>query len=144
MPFCHLKIKVPKLDRRYPIQLQTLGDHIRKKRLDLGLLQKEVAGQLGADTASVHHWETGRHEPRLSFIPRILAFLGYDPRPAETSFGRRLWRARTARGLSIQGLAGLLGIDTSTVWKWEDERHRPIARLRRRLDQFFGLREARE
>jgi hypothetical protein len=30
-----------------------MGDHLRKRRLDVGLLQREVADRLAADTRSV-------------------------------------------------------------------------------------------
>ena len=63
----------------YPRELRTLGDHIRKKRLDLGLLQKEVARLLGVDTDSVTNWEKNRYVPRRHLIPRIVEFLGYVP-----------------------------------------------------------------
>ena len=33
----------------YPRELKTLGDHLRKKRLDLGLLQKDVSQSLGVN-----------------------------------------------------------------------------------------------
>jgi transcriptional regulator with XRE-family HTH domain len=138
LPFCHLRLKSPKPDGRYPVQLQRLGDHVRKRRLDLGLLQKETAARLGADPTTINNWEAGKSEPQLCFVPRILAFLGYDPRPAGASFGDRLRLARTARGFSIRSLADLLGVDASTVWSWEKGRHRPVARLHRRLDELLG------
>ena len=90
LPFCHLHFKTPKPDGRYPVQLQRLGDHLRKRRLELGLFQKEVGTRLGADPKTVNNWEMGRSEPRLRFIPRIPAFLGYDPRPSGESFGQEL------------------------------------------------------
>jgi transcriptional regulator with XRE-family HTH domain len=94
LPFCHLRLKTPKPDGRYPAQLQRLGGRIRKRRLDLGLLQKEIGDRLGADTRTVNDWEIGRARPGLRFVPRILTFLGYDPRLKELSLlilsGRRL------------------------------------------------------
>ncbi|MHB9037748.1 MAG: helix-turn-helix domain-containing protein [Armatimonadota bacterium] len=56
-----------------------MGDHIRKRRLDLGLLQKDVAKILGVTEASVFYWETHRASPRGRYIPRIIEFLGYLP-----------------------------------------------------------------
>ena len=46
--------KLPSLEKKitrpinplYPIELQTLGDHIRKKRLDLAIEQKDVAKRI--------------------------------------------------------------------------------------------------
>ena len=67
------------LPATYPRRLRTLGDHIRKRRLDLGLLQRDVAQQLGANPDTVKNWEMGYTAPALWFIPRIIRFLGYVP-----------------------------------------------------------------
>ena len=37
----------------YPAEIQTLGDHIRKHQLDLGLPQKQMAVQFGTDNTAV-------------------------------------------------------------------------------------------
>ena len=57
----------------------TLGDHLRKRRLDLGLLQKDVAQRLGVNIDTVTNWELNRTEPALRFIARIIRFLGRMP-----------------------------------------------------------------
>jgi predicted transcriptional regulator len=41
----------------YPDTLQTIGDHLRKKRLDLCLRQRDVATQLGVTVNTVTNWE---------------------------------------------------------------------------------------
>jgi transcriptional regulator with XRE-family HTH domain len=64
----------------YPNVLKHLGDHLRRRRLDLGLQLKEVAAQLNADQDSVINWEKGRTAPAVRFVSAILTFLGYDPR----------------------------------------------------------------
>ena len=53
---------------------------MKKRRMDLGLIQREVARQIGADPWTIANWEKGKTEPVARFIPHILAFLGYDPR----------------------------------------------------------------
>jgi transcriptional regulator with XRE-family HTH domain len=115
-----------------------LGDHLRKQRLDLKLLQRDVAARVGADTKTITNWELNRTEPDLAHLPAILAFLGYDPRPEGETFGQRLRRARTANGMSHRELARLIDVDASTIFKWEDGRHRPIARLLARLRAVLG------
>lgn len=55
-----------------------IGDHIRKKRLDLGLTQIEVAEIIGVKESTVWNWEHGT-EPELRHIPKIIEFLGYVP-----------------------------------------------------------------
>jgi DNA-binding XRE family transcriptional regulator len=37
----------------------TLGDHLRRRRLELGLHQKDVAKIIGVTTSSVWNWEHG-------------------------------------------------------------------------------------
>ncbi|MBI2401928.1 MAG: helix-turn-helix transcriptional regulator [Gemmatimonadetes bacterium] len=63
----------------YPRQLRTVGDDIRKRRLDSGLLQREVAGILGVTVDTVRNWEVGRNRPSQRQWPRIIEFLGYVP-----------------------------------------------------------------
>jgi transcriptional regulator with XRE-family HTH domain len=136
LPFCRFKLTAPKpRSAAYPKELKGLGDHLRKRRLDLGLLQREVAERLGADLKTIANWEGQRSEPTFRHFPALLAFLGYDPRPEGRTFGERLFRARTAKGISLQKLARLIGVDESTVRNWEHEKRRPTARLVARLQK---------
>jgi len=59
-------LKAPKaLPDLYPQTSNTLGDHLRKKRLDLKLHQTDVAKLPGAETATVTYWENvTRHRGR--------------------------------------------------------------------------------
>ncbi len=138
MPFYQATLRAQKPDRRYPLEPKTLGDHVRKRRLDLGLLQRQVARKVGAHLATITNWETGKTEPELKFLPAVIAFLGFDPRPEGRTFGERLYRTRTARGMSHRVLARLVGANESTVWKWELGRHRPASRLALVLEGLFG------
>jgi transcriptional regulator with XRE-family HTH domain len=62
----------------YPQELRTIGDHLRKRRLDLGIRQKDVAKKLGVDETTVNNWERGRTNPTRRGMIRLLHFLGYD------------------------------------------------------------------
>ena len=121
LPFCHLRLKAKRTDPRLPKELKALGDHIRKKRIELGLLQREVADLLGADPQSVNAWERNYREPVLHRLPAIAAFLGYDLEApaANAPLGVRIASRRRRLGLSQKRLAELLGIDEATVRKWE-------------------------
>ena len=66
---------------RAPEQLNTVGDHLRRRRLTLKLFQKQVAEQLGVDKTSVYNWETNRTKPDVEYMPSIIRFLGYNPCP---------------------------------------------------------------
>lgn len=134
LPFCQVRLSARKpSNRAYPKELQTWGDHLRKRRLDLGLLQCEVAEQVDCSASSINHWETNRTQPNISQVPAIIAFLGYAPvDPSEPWFGR-LARARQALGLSRMRLAAELGVDESTIKRWEDGRGTPSPRSQQRL-----------
>ena len=76
MPTCHIRLEAPKLfPAGYPRELRTLGDHLSKRRLDLGLLQNEVAERLGVDESTVCNWEKNRHAPSARSMPEMLTFL---------------------------------------------------------------------
>ena len=98
---------------------QTLGDHIRKRRLVLGLDQKQAAAGLGVTIATVSNWEGGWAYAAIEHIPAVLEFLGYDPFPEPSTVPERLLAKRRARGWSIRQAARHLAVDPSTWGDWE-------------------------
>ena len=70
-----LKIQPPEELVKEPV---TLGDHLRRRRLELGLYQKDVAARLGVTPSTIWNWEHGwTVDGRL--ISKVIAFLGYNP-----------------------------------------------------------------
>jgi transcriptional regulator with XRE-family HTH domain len=142
LPFCSLTLNSPKPPSKYyPKEINTLGDHIRKRRLDLGLLQREVAAKIGVDEISICNWERQRTLPEIRFIAPIIEFLGYDPFPEPDSFPEKLKTYRMRMGLSQKKLAEKLGIDPSTIMNWERGKHKPVNTYQKLLDQIFEKRE---
>ena len=139
MPFCHFTLKAQKpLSERYPKELKRLGDHIRKKRLDLGLFQKELASKIGVDEASILNWEKNRNTPSLVFIPKIIEFLGYLPSDnTARSFGEKITVFRRFLGLKQKDLARSLGIDPGTLGNWERDKKQPKKAYLEKLNAFF-------
>jgi DNA-binding XRE family transcriptional regulator len=86
---------------KYPNELNVLGDHFRKRRLDLGLLQKQAAEQLRVDTDTVFRWESNETAPSISKLPAIMRFLAYDPYPMPNSFPEELRQSRNRRVAGI-------------------------------------------
>lgn len=120
MPFCRFSLKARKpLSIQYHKSLETIGDHLRKRRLDLGLLQREVALLLGSTECSVYLWETNRTSPTFPFLPKIIEFLGYCPVDPSDTPGRRLLWARLCNGLSQSRMAKAIGVDPNTLWRLE-------------------------
>lgn len=104
-----------------PRKLQTLGDHIRKRRIERGMLQREVAAVLDVDESSVNAWERNRHQPVLRVHPAIAAFLGYEPDavPQDAPIGFRIASKRRRLGISRRQLATEVGVDEGTILRWE-------------------------
>jgi transcriptional regulator with XRE-family HTH domain len=126
LPCCRWRLKGQKpLPAAYPKEINTLGDNIRKRRLDLGLLQRDVAAQIGVNKDTIYNWEMNRTEPEVRFIPKIINFLGYTPYDPGWSFGEWLRAIRSTLGLSQEQLARSAGLDESTVLKWKREEYRP-------------------
>jgi transcriptional regulator with XRE-family HTH domain len=114
-----------------------VGDHIRKKRLAMKLLQKDVAKRLGVDTCNIFNWEANTRQPQVRFIPAIIRFLGYDPLPAATTWAERLVRRRTLLGLSQTQSAERIGVDASTLARWERGEREPLGTMATRAEQFL-------
>lgn len=126
LPFCHFELRGPKpMPNRYPKEINTLGDHIRKRRLDLNLLQKQVADQIGVDGTTITAWERNATTPAVRFTPAIIQFLGYDPLPPGSSLSEHVATARRRQGLSLRKMAVELGIDPGTLLDWEAGKHKP-------------------
>jgi transcriptional regulator with XRE-family HTH domain len=53
---------------------------LRRRRLELGLLQAEVAEELHVSAEAVTMWESGRRRMDLCKIPRIATALQLDPK----------------------------------------------------------------
>jgi len=67
LPFCHAELWTPKpKSLQYPKQINGLGDHIRARRLDLKLLQKQVADQIGVHEQTITGWERNATSRRFT------------------------------------------------------------------------------
>ncbi len=81
---------------------------------------------MGSRSGGYLLWEQDRKIPKVSYYPRLFAFLGYDPFPPPRSLGERLLAKRRELGLSIERAAGLLGVDEATFRKWERGTAKPL------------------
>ena len=68
-----------KTNQRVLLQPQTLGGQIKKHRLELCWLQRDVAVTIGISPTSVSNWERGFNSPSRRLTKRIQKFLEYAP-----------------------------------------------------------------
>jgi transcriptional regulator with XRE-family HTH domain len=110
----------------------------------LKLLQKDVAQQIGVNTASIYNWEANRTKPEVHFMAAIVRFLGYNPLPAGQSWAERLVRGRISLGLSQKQAALRIGVDPSTLARWERADREPAGRYVVRASAFLSTADATE
>ena len=133
MPFCHLAFSArrPAIRRyeRAKVPAGTLGAAFRERRWSRGLEQWEAAAAIGVTPATYRNWEMNRTIPMVKHLPGAIVFLGSDWRNGPTTFGERLRATRTRRGLSITEAAAQLGVDPTTLRRWEIDTGTPSSAL---------------
>lgn len=122
------------LDSSYPVSLITIGDHIKKKRLDLSLFQKSSASKKPRSA-------TGKiidQSQRSLCFPKIIEFLGYVPfELSKETIRDKIKVYRKEHGLSQRKLAKLLGVDQITIRDWGRNKHKPSKKLLERIKPFL-------
>jgi transcriptional regulator with XRE-family HTH domain len=127
---------------RVPEKLETIGDHLLRRRLALKLLQRQVAEQLSVDKATISNWEIGRTKPDLEYMPIIIQFLGYNPLPQPQGWAGRLVEGRTAMGLTQREAAGRIGVDPGTLARWERGDREPTGAFAAQASRFLTAAKA--
>ena len=119
----YIKTVAKPLRQVYSLFPQTLGEHIRKVRIEKGLSQKAVSKLLGVTEDSITFWENGRSQPQVRYYPCVLSFLGYYPFEHETeSMAGKLKQVRFCKGWTCNHFAHVLGVDVATVTRWEQRK----------------------
>ena len=106
----------------------TIGEHIKKKRIESCLLQKNVALLLNVSEDCVTYWENGRSTPQIHHYPRIISFLGYYPLDHKTEcFAGKLLHIRHCKGFSRKQCAAHLSVSEDAIRRWE--KGKPVANV---------------
>ena len=120
-----------------PSNPKTLGEHLKRRRLQLHLMQADLAYRLGVHLESLKNWERGVTNPIIRYIPRILEFLGYDPESEPTLTSQRLIHVRRRLGLTQKAFAKLISTDAVTLYRWENNLSVPPQKTLRRIEHLF-------
>lgn len=137
----------------------TIGQHLRRKRVQLKLHQAQVAKRLEVSTRTLSLWECDQIYPTWEYQPRIISFLGSNPfiNPAlgdskgnETydvaslvskdtaSILARIEKVRVQMKKSRSQFSEELGISAKTIWGWKTGKRSPSHLLRKRIEKFLG------
>lgn len=138
-PFDNFSFSARKpLDPAYPVELETVGDHLRKRRLDLGLWQKQVAKRIGVTTCTITNWELSRTGPEIQYYPAIIDFLGYLPYGVGKTLPEKLKAYRMMHGLSQTQMAKKICVDDGTLRKWENGKSAPRRKQQLRIEKIVN------
>ena len=102
--------------------------------MDLGLLQREAANEIGVSKETIRNWERDWKAPAKRYGPAIQTFLGSLPLPPDHSLPGRLRYIRWTLGLTQEGLAAHLRVNRCTVSAWEAGRSQPNRTHRRLIE----------
>jgi DNA-binding XRE family transcriptional regulator len=78
LPWVPIRLKALK-PKDWTDEPVTLGEHLKKRRRELRLLQREAASKIRVATDTYRFWETGRTRPYAASWRAIIEFFGYDP-----------------------------------------------------------------
>jgi predicted DNA-binding protein (UPF0251 family) len=117
LPWVRVSVKAlkPKDFEEHPV---TLGEHLRKRRKELRLTQREAGQRMGVTNETVTNWEKDRTKPVAAQFQPVLAFLGYDPTLGGRTLAERLEAQRRRLGATIDQVAAHLGWDPGTLARY--------------------------
>jgi transcriptional regulator with XRE-family HTH domain len=139
VPFCRqtpLTLKALRA-KDYSQNPQTLGEHLKKRRRELGLLQREAAERMGISRDTYVNWERGKTEPVSAQFRPVVAFLGYDPTPEPETLAERLEAKQRRLGASLAQVARYLGWDPGSLRRYLDGTWRISLDRRDALEAFL-------
>ncbi|MCE5323079.1 helix-turn-helix domain-containing protein [bacterium] len=140
LPFCHIVIQAQKPHQLcYPHNPKTLGEHIRKRRLDLRLTLKDVERLLDVSYRSVSDWEKGKFFPTIKVMPNVIEFLGYNPFGDCSALDNeeKIRMCRKLLGLNTKEAAKHLGVTSATISLWENGKVVPTKSNQKQLQSLF-------
>ena len=120
-----------------------IGEHLKRRRLELRLMQCQVASRFRVHTAYIQNWERGVSVPDVWQIPAIIEFLGYDSEPEPSDPGPRIAFIRRRLGWTQKLLAKELNVGAFQIYKWESGRAPAPPKVIRRLEKLWGTMKGR-
>jgi len=123
LPILPLNLTYPKPKHyKYPKDIVTVGDELRKTRMDRNLSQYAVAEMMGVNKNLVHEIELGKYGNTIYALHYVCIFLGYLPTTLNidtTTLRGKLFAHRIVYGLTYTALAKKVGLDKSTLARFE-------------------------
>jgi transcriptional regulator with XRE-family HTH domain len=97
------------------IKISEFGGAIKKRRIELGWLQRDLADALGTCIETVIGWEKHGRAPMARHLPFLIKWLGFDPSPPNLTLGGAVRDRRRSMGMTQESLGNLLSLDPATI-----------------------------
>ncbi len=121
LPFSELEVVIARkpCGVGFPANPKTLGDYLRRRRIELGLLQRDVAKIVGVSEDCITFWENNKTDPTAKHVAKIIHFIGELPPILPNTFAGKIKAYRYAHGLTHAQMGELVGVNASTIGAWE-------------------------
>ena len=131
LPFLKVRLKALK-NLGFSRNPTTVGEHLRRRRLELGLRQSDLAARFGVVEWTIINWERGTTKTvPATHMAKVIEFLGYNPEPEPAGLAARMRWKRRALGLTAAAMGKLLGVSSDTVLSWESGQTAPMSAAHR-------------
>jgi len=101
-----------------------------------------MARRIGVDPENIINWKLRGLQPRITFYPKIINFLGYNPVQVDLStIAGQIKKYRIENGLSQSAFAELSGLDESSICLWEKSEKQPLQAKRKILEEILQSKE---
>jgi transcriptional regulator with XRE-family HTH domain len=115
---------------------ETVADKLRFARLSSGVLQEDLAAEIGIDRATLLRYENGQvaeENMRVEALIKAAIICGRDKYFCCSPYhiflaedaGRQIKQYRKRAGLTQKQLAAACGVALNTVKRWESNEHKP-------------------
>jgi len=142
LPYYKAKFRSEKKKPKgYPKKPKSLGEQIRKKRMDQKMPQKELGKIIGVSECTIFNWENNRSQPTIKYLPKIYKFLDYQPLENinQQDLLTKLNTIRKRLGLSLEKVTNLIGFDPSTLNNWRTKKQKPSPKLLKRIEEWLKI-----
>ncbi len=107
---------------RYPKAIITVGDELRKVRMDRKLTQHQVAKMIKVNRNFVYEMELGHHTNTIFALHKVYLLFGFIPKTLkvnESTLRGKIFAHRIVNGLTYNSIANKIGVDKSTIARFE-------------------------
>ena len=120
-PIWNIQLNIQKPIEGYPKPEDlSLGAELKRRRLELGITQKQAALRLGILPANYARFERNVHIPHIKKRKEINKFLGFNYwDDGSNSLGNRLLQYRLQNQLSAKELGKVIGVSRNTIKRLE-------------------------